>query len=85
MLVHMGFRRVRRCFDPPELSMRWYLATTDDHDTHLAAPVSEHGVEALCGRSFRPYFQLPGAPLDPLQVCVACLAKRDLAASISRA
>ncbi|NKE57502.1 hypothetical protein FXN61_11915 [Lentzea sp. PSKA42] len=67
--------------DQLEISMRWYLATTADHDTHLATPAVGNNVEALCDKTFQPHFELPGEPLDPLQVCAACLAKRALAAS----
>lgn len=61
--------------------MRWYLASTADHDTHLATPAAGDNVEALCDKTFRPHFELPRDPLDPLQVCAACIAKRDLVTS----
>jgi hypothetical protein len=61
------------------ISMCWYLATTADHDTHFAAPAVGDNVEGLCGRTFRPYFELPGEPLDPLQVCTACLTNQGRA------
>jgi hypothetical protein len=60
-----------------EIIMRWYLATTADHDTHFAAPAEGDNAKALCGRVFRSYFALPGDPLEPAQICAECLAKRE--------
>ncbi|MGH3930550.1 MAG: hypothetical protein ACRDTF_11310 [Pseudonocardiaceae bacterium] len=52
--------------------MTWYVASLRDHDTHLAADLTDGAVTASCGRSFHPLVRLPGQPPDPLQICLTC-------------
>ncbi|MGH3782783.1 MAG: hypothetical protein ACRDRO_19735 [Pseudonocardiaceae bacterium] len=63
--------------------MSWYLRSLTDADTHRGhSSAVTRSVHALCGVEFVPRPlplggpALPGAPLDPDQVCPACrLAK----------
>jgi hypothetical protein len=66
--------------------MRWCVASFADGDTHLAEPGSPgQPVAAHCdGRQFSPLAILPGAPLDPEQVCLACRADQPSPAPQTR-
>lgn len=54
----------------------WVVASLADGDTHLTeAPPGGDGVTTgLCGSvTVRPLARLDGTPLDPAQVCPACV------------
>ncbi|MBV9059466.1 MAG: hypothetical protein JO296_08615 [Pseudonocardiales bacterium] len=62
-------------------AQRWFVRSMGDHDTHLGSynPTSR-SVHALCGVEFvalavgmppKPG-PLPGAPVDPAQICPKC-------------